>query len=192
MSLLDEKYWASRYLENKIGWDLGKASQPIVTFFDSLKNKELDILLPGAGNSHEGIHLYQKGFKKTHLLDIALPVIDNLKQQFPFLADNVIHINYFEHLAKYDVIVEQTFFCALEPRFRESYVKHTHSLLKDGGFIIGLLFNFKNDDGPPFGGSILEYKELFEPYFEIAILEPSYNSEPTRQGKELFIKLYKK
>jgi len=46
--------------------------------------------------------------------------------------------------------------------------------------------------GPPFGGSAEEYKELFEPYFRLDRMEPCYNSIAPRNGSELFIKLERK
>jgi thiopurine S-methyltransferase len=34
---LNKEYWNSRYLNNKIGWDLGEISPPIRNWFDSQK-----------------------------------------------------------------------------------------------------------------------------------------------------------
>jgi len=68
-----------------------------------------------------------------------------------------------------------------------------HSLLHSGGSIIGVLFNFPlSDEGPPFGGSVSEYKKLFSTKFVIKVLEPCYNSIKPRHGNELFIIFEKK
>ena len=55
----------------------------------------------------------------------------------------------------FDVIIEQTFFCAIKPSLREKYINKTRSLLTENGKSIGLLFNKKfKIESPPFGGTI--------------------------------------
>jgi thiopurine S-methyltransferase len=57
----------------------------------------------------------------------------------------------------------------------------------------GLLFKFPlTQEGPPFGGSEEEYKNYFEPYFEINTMEEAYNSIAPRKDKELFFILKKR
>lgn len=92
-----------------------------------------------------------------------------------------------------DLIVEQTFFCALEPALRKKYVQKTHTLLKEKGKLIGLLFQFPlTTKGPPFGGSKTEYENLFKNDFSIKILETAHNSIKPRQNNELFFIFEKK
>ena len=57
--------------------------------------------------------------------------------------------------------IEQTFFCAIDPQYRKDYVRQSNKLLKSKGKLVGLLFDFPIEQGPPFGGSISEYKALF-------------------------------
>lgn len=60
-------------------------------------------------------------------------------------------------------------------------------LLKPGGRLAGLLFDFPlTDKGPPFGGNAEEYRALFHPFFKIKVLERANNSIAPRKGKELF------
>ena len=71
--------------------------------------------------------------------------------------------------------------------------KKMHELLNPGGKIAGLLFNFPlTEKGPPFGGSIEEYKSLFSGAFKLKILEKAYNSIKPRANKELFFIFDKK
>lgn len=94
---------------------------------------------------------------------------------------------------RFDLILEQTFFCALDPKLRRDYVNQMANLLTPEGRLIGLLFNIPlNTDHPPFGGNEEEYRKLFSSIFEIEIMETAYNSIPPRAGNELFIKLKKK
>ena len=61
------------------------------------------------------------------------------------------------------------------------------------GKLVGLLFDAPlNEDHPPYGGTIKEYIGYFEPYFNIEIMEPCYNSIQPRLGRELWIKMVKK
>jgi thiopurine S-methyltransferase len=110
-----------------------------------------------------------------------------------FPNSQLIHQDFFAFQGTFDLIIEQTFFCALDPSLRKEYAKKMHSLLKSNGKLVGLLFDFPlAEEGPPFGGSKEEYLSYFKPYFSIEILESSYNSIPPRAGRELFIKLIKK
>mgnify|MGYP000899644145 FL=1 len=58
-----EQYWSKRYLKNQTGWDIGAPSRPIKTYIDQLDNRDLKILIPGAGNSYEAEYLLKQGFK---------------------------------------------------------------------------------------------------------------------------------
>ncbi|MDX1334071.1 MAG: SAM-dependent methyltransferase, partial [Robiginitalea sp.] len=93
----------------------------------------------------------------------------------------------------FDLVLEHTFFCALPPDLRPQYAEKMAGLLKKGGKLAGLLFDFPlTEEGPPFGGSREEYLRLFEPFFEIRILEEARNSIPPRAGRELFFIFEKK
>ena len=110
-----------------------------------------------------------------------------------FPQENIIQQDFFDQGNNYDLIIEQTFFCALHPNLRAKYVEKMHQLLNDNGKLIGLLFDFeRTEEGPPFGGSFTEYKQLFSPYFNIKVLEECYNSIKHRFGRELFFIFEKK
>jgi hypothetical protein len=99
--------------------------------------------------------------------------------------------DFFEHQGAYDVIIEQTFFCALPPTMRQKYVWKMHQLLAKEGKITGLLFNRTFESGPPFGGSQEEYTLLFQQAFKFLKMEVCQNSATPRAGSELFIELQK-
>ncbi len=68
-----------------------------------------------------------------------------------------------------------------------------HELLTERGKISGLLFNFPlTEEGPPFGGSVEEYINLFSNTFSIKTLKLAYNSIKPRANKELFFTFEKK
>lgn len=191
---LDKTYWTSRYQEGNTGWDIGYPSTPIKTYIDSLSDKQISILIPGAGNAYEAEYLHQLGFKKVYVLDISEFPLQQLKQRVPeFPESHLILQDFFEHQGQYDLIIEQTFFCALDPALRTRYAQHMHALLKSNGILAGVLFDAPmNQDQPPFGGSMNEYRKIFEPYFNFIKFEFCQNSIPPRLGKEMWMELKKK
>lgn len=193
MDRLDKDYWNDRYSQNRMGWNVGKVSTPLKVFFDGLHNKDLNILIPGAGNAYEAEYLYRKGFRNITVLDWADRALGNLLQRTPtFPSDDLVCEDFFVHEGQYDLIIEQTFFCSLPPDMRKDYVKAMHSLLVPGGELVGVLFNAPMfEDSPPFGGSEGEYKTLFELLFQIKTLELCYNSIPERAGTECFFRMVK-
>lgn len=192
--VLDANYWEQTYQLDKTGWDIGYAATPIKEYIDQLTNKNLKILIPGAGNAYEVEYLFNAGFKNTYLLDFAETPINNFKNRLPeFPNQQLICENFFDHCQQYDMIIEHTFLTSLPRNLRKEYAQKMSTLLFPNGKLIGLLFNheFGNPD-PPYGGTIKEYEQLFEPYFHFTIFESSTNSIKPRMGKELFILLTKK
>ncbi|MCJ1805657.1 TPMT family class I SAM-dependent methyltransferase [Flavobacterium covae] len=191
---LNNNYWENRYQNNEIGWDVGYITQPLKEYIDQLTNKDLKILIPGGGNSYEFEYLIHKGFYNTYVLDYAKTPIENIKKRLPLVSSNqIICEDFFLHHNYYDLIIEQTFLCALPPSLRKEYVSKMVSLLNPQGKIAGLLFDFPlTKQEPPFGGSSKEYQILFSNDFYIKTLEPAYNSIKPRQNKELFFIFTKK
>lgn len=184
---LDAHYWQSRYENNQAGWDLGTASEPIIKYINQLSNKDLRILIPGCGNAHEAEYLFKNGFKNVTVIDLAKAPLENLKKRFPVFADSqLIQGDFFELNQQFDLIIEQTFFCAIDPSMRLKYVQKASDLLKPKGKFVGLLFNRLFDVGPPFGGSKEEYLPYFSACFQSVEMEVCHNSITARKGTELF------
>ena len=186
---LNKTFWDNKYNNEKLGWDIGYISTPLKNYIDQLADKNLKILIPGAGNGYEVEYLFNRGFTNIHVVDIAQQPLDNLKNRIPHFPENqLIHLDFFDlQEPDFDLILEQTFFCALNPRLREAYVIKMNNLLREKGKLVGLLFDFPlTGKGPPFGGDINEYKKLFSGHFKIKTLERAYNSIKPRNGNELF------
>ncbi len=190
---LDGDYWNTRWEKGETGWDIGYASPAITEYINGLPNKDLHILVPGCGNAYEAQHLVNNGFSRITLLDIAPEAVARLNKQFNNGSVQVLCADFFGHEGQYDLVLEQTFFCALPINRRGDYVRKMAELLKPGGTIAGVLFASEFEkEGPPFGGTEEAYRALFAPYFHIQHMEPCRNSIPPRQGNELFISLIKK
>ena len=99
--------------------------------------------------------------------------------------------DFFEHSGKYDLILEQTFFCSFIPKVenRKAYVKQMSNLLNDGGKLVGLWFDVPLTGDlvkRPFGGDKEIYLSHLSPSFNVKTFEKCYNSIKPRGGQELF------
>ena len=189
---LDQTYWDDQYKAKATGWDLGLVSPPIQKLIDTIEDKNSAILIPGGGNSYEAEYLLQQGFTNITVIDIAPTLIEVLQQKFVNHPNvKIILGDFFEHQGQYDLIIEQTFFCALPPTMRPKYVWKMHQLLAPKGKIAGLLFNREFEEGPPFGGNKVEYINLFSGAFTILKMDVCANSVVPRANSELFIELEK-
>lgn len=190
---LNANYWDKQYANNETGWDLNGVSPPLKAFIDTLSDKQLRILIPGCGNAYEAGYLLQQGFTNVTLIDIASTLVEKLQQKFAGQPIRILHADFFDHHEQYDLMLEQTFFCALDPSLRQRYAAKTFHLLKPGGRVAGLLFNtIFEKQGPPFGGTREEYVKLFEQQFMLKQFDPCATSVKPRLGNELFIEMVRK
>ncbi|MCR9172878.1 MAG: TPMT family class I SAM-dependent methyltransferase [bacterium] len=186
---LSKEFWASRYQSGTTGWDLGEVSPPIKAYIDQLTDKTVKILIPGCGNGYEAEYLWNQGFENVHVIDLAKEPLDNLKRRCPGIPKEQLHQgDFFDHSGDYDLIFEQTMFCAIDPALRQKYADKVHELLGPSGKLVGVLFSRDFDGGPPFGGSKEEYLKYFSAFKDVK-MEPCYNSVEPRQGSELFVSL---
>lgn len=186
---LDAKYWNGRYVENTHRWDIGYPSPAITNYFDKIEDKEVRILIPGCGSAYEGEYLIKQGFNNVTLLDVAEEAKKRFLERVPNFQN--FHLGeFFDYKGEFDFIIEQTFFCALDPALRDNYVSKMKSLLKKEGKLVGLLFNDSlYTEHPPFGGYKDDYVQLFAPYFSSVSMEVTDESIKERLGRELFIEI---
>ncbi|MCO6461743.1 MAG: methyltransferase domain-containing protein [Saprospiraceae bacterium] len=191
---LNADFWNQRWKSGQTGWDIGYASPPIISFMMQYPDKKASILIPGCGNAYEAEKLAAMGFSDITLIDISEELVLRLREKFINTPQiKVMNGDFFRHQGRYDLVLEQTFFCAQVIERRQEYVSQIAALLNDGGMLAGVLFGVDfGKDGPPFGGNADTYRTLFGTYFNIKKLEPCYNSIPARAGSELFILFEKK
>ncbi|GAB2767946.1 hypothetical protein HNQ93_000096 [Hymenobacter luteus] len=196
-SQLDAAYWQQRYLAGQTGWDTGGITPPLRDYFAQLGPPDARrILIPGAGRAYEAEYLHRQGWPNVWVADVATAPLQSLHQRVPdFPPQHLLQQDFFRlaPTPAYDLIVEQTFFCALDPGLRPAYAQQCAHLLQPGGTLMGLLFDTEfSQPGPPFGGSREEYREYFAPYFDFVHFDAATNSLPPRRGRELFMCLRKR
>lgn len=194
MKKLNKEFWSDRYQTNQAKWDAGEVTTPIKDFIDQLTDKSIRVLIPGVGNGHELVYLYEQGFLNVYAIDLAPEPLEEIVKKVPsFPRAQLLQGDFFELEDSFDLILEQTFFCALSPDLREAYAEKMNSLLKNEGLLAGVLFDFPLDqDWPPYGGSLEEYQKVFSKYMKVRKIERAYNSIKPRAGRELFILIEKK
>ncbi|MFN8438664.1 MAG: methyltransferase domain-containing protein [Cytophagales bacterium] len=188
---LDQSYWDSQWKTKQTAWDLKGVSPAISNFLNTYSDKSASVLIPGCGSAHEAELMLSLGFSNITLIDISPSLTHDLSIKFKENKEiKIICDDFFKHYGKYDLIIEQTFFCALPPSKRLHYSFKMHQLLNDSGILVGLWFNRSFPQGPPFGGEKSEYEALFKQLFcflsELEVTE--YSAEP-RKGTELWLEM---
>jgi len=190
-NISEEQYWTDRYTLRNTGWDIGYASPPLTEYIDQLEDKNIKILIPGAGNGYEAEYLISKGFTSVYVLDISILPLQNIESRMehsPYL--HLIHGDFFTHEDKYDLILEQTFFCSFYPtdKLRKAYAKKMKNLLSAEGKLVGVWFKLplEKSGKRPFGGDKNIYLSYLDPYFDMISFETAYNSIKPRKDNELF------
>lgn len=185
---LSPQYWDERYRAGNTGWDIQQVSPPLKRYVDELPDKQRRILIPGAGRAYEAIYLHRQSFGEVFVCDWAESAFETLRREAPdFPAEHLLVGDFFALDLAVDLMLEQTFFCAIDPELRAGYARKAAELLVPGGRLAGLLFaSHFPFAGPPFGGTRDEYIDCFAPYFDILHLDIAPDSIAPRQGNELF------
>ena len=189
--------WQRHYDEDDLGWDLGQVAPPFVNLFESKTIFPGKTLVPGCGRGHEVIFFAENGFEVT-AVDFSLGAINHLKStvQERKLKCEILHMSFFEidavHNGTFDVVIEQTFFCAISPEQRTSYVSTVARALKQGGMLAGLFYHTEEEGGPPFNTTREDIVKHFSDSFEIRQLTKAEDSAERRKNKEWLVILVKK
>lgn len=189
---LNRDFWNERWLENDTQWDLGYPAPAIVDFVSGITDKTVRILIPGCGNAYEAEYLHNNGFANVFVVDYAAEALRRFSERVPsFPKDHLLTSDFFQlNAGKFDLVIEQTFFCAIDPSLRKNYRDKMYELLNENGVLAGLLFtDTPNDGGPPFGGTKAEYEILFSERFTIRVMQPCLNSIKPRAGRELWFEI---
>lgn len=189
---MSKKYWEDRWHNEDTPWDAGKSNPLIIDWFSKNIKKDAFILIPGAGSGHEFESLYRLGFENLYAIDIASKSVNLLREKCPNVSpDRFICADFFDWKCtlRFDCVLEQTFFCAIQPTRRKEYVKKMKEVIKPGGRLVGVLFNKCFPQGPPFGGTKSEYISLFSNDLKIKEMKKANDGFSGRFENELFVEM---
>ena len=181
--------WQRHYEENDLGWDLGQVAPPFVKLWQEEKLPLGKVLVPGCGRGHEVVFLAENGFDVT-AIDFSSGAVTYLKNALKKrnLEGRILHQDFFSldesHEGVYDLVLEQTFFCAISPKQRRDYVLNVSRILKPGGILVGLFYHTDEQGGPPYNTTREDIETHFSENFEIQELDKTSLSSEQRKGKE--------
>ncbi len=181
--------WQNHYDTNDLGWDLGQVAPPFVKLWQEEKLPLGKVLVPGCGRGHEVVFLAENGFDVT-AIDFssgAVRYLENALQERN-LKGRILHQDFFSldgsHDDVYDLVLEQTFFCAISPKQRRDYVLNVTRILKPGGMLIGLFYHTDKQGGPPYNTTREDIEKHFSKNFKILQLDKTSLSAEQRKDKE--------
>ena len=201
MDISNPEFWEERYFTKNTPWDTKTTTPALINSINHSKSKKIAIL--GCGYSKDSLFLAKKGHR-VYPIDFAVKPIEylnNIKIKkgldtlFP-LKENIFNLNK-DYSAFFDLVIEYTCFCAIDPQKRRQYVKLVNSILNKSGQFIALFFPTKRreediDKGPPFYVNLEETLSMFENNFNFLKIDKNPDSIKPRQGFETLIVMDKK
>ena len=193
-SVFSPDYWEESYQSGEMGWDLGRTT-PVFENWIQYKSNPLSICILGAGNGWDALHFSKLGHTVT-AVDFAESAINNMNKsaQRYDLSINVLHLDIFDLSQNFhqdfDVVLEYTCFCAIDPARSIDYIEMVNHILKPEGELVGLLFPIdkdQNDDGPPFSVDLNATILIFSRYMRLIKKEIPQLSIERRKGREVFV-----
>ncbi len=147
----DTNEWETRYQEGRTGWQREAVSPGLLAWLADGTLKPCRILVPGAGRSHEPLHLAQAGFHVT-TLDIAPTAVAHQRAALAPKGGVALEGDVLSFLPgePFDAVYEQTCLCALPPARLREYTVQLARWLRPGGVLAALFMQTGRDGGPPF------------------------------------------
>ena len=194
--------WEAVYRSGRTPWDLGGTTPELLHWLKSgqLPPPPARALFPGSGRGYDPIAFARAGYKVT-AVDFAPAAVEAMHARAAGHLSGqtkqnlqVIEADFFEFAADakntgaFDLLVEYTFFCAIDPRLRNDYGAACAGLLPGNAQLLGLFFPVEErEGGPPFGVSEASIREAFERHFDLTITRPRHSIKP-RRGRELLVR----
>ncbi|CAN0231737.1 unnamed protein product [Ectocarpus sp. 4 AP-2014] len=178
-------------------WDTGVVSPALQKLLDEGVLPTGRALVPGCGRGYDSIAFGKSGYDSIGL-DLSPTGVEQAKAllaeekeedisgKVEFRSGDFFKFSP-EQEGKFDVILDYTFLCALDPAARDDWADHMVSLLSPEGELVTIIFPIvEKEGGPPFAVSESIVSDLLEPRGLKAIhlekLEPSL-CHKTREGK---------
>jgi SAM-dependent methyltransferase len=173
------------------GWNIEAPAETLKDMLPRMKLPVSRILILGCGDGHDAAFFAQNGHKVT-AVDISRHAIERGKKLFGHLT-NITWVQ--SDLFKlpesfnnsFDLVYEYTCFCAINPALRKDLVQVWSKCLHEQGQLMATFFCMHKRDGPPFGGSEWEFRELLKKRFKTLIWTRWRKSISRRQGRELYV-----
>ena len=188
----DEKYWSDVYrTEENPGWNLNSAAEAFKDMLPRLKLTKSRVLVLGCGEGHDAAHFAEAGHIVT-AVDISPEAIARAQKKYAeFKNIKWVEADIFalpkEWLHQFDIVVEHTCFCAIDPTQRSALAQIWIRLLAPQGKLMAIFFTMEKKEGPPFGATEWEIRARLKKSFTFLFWGRWRGSIAKRQGRELFV-----
>ncbi len=190
------EYWSDRYQQGKDGWELKGPSPVIVEGVPAILEKHVSIknvIVPGCGRGHDAHWLASQGNWDVVGLDFAPEAVAAARTLYETDLEVAQRLGYEQadvfayakdNPGRFDLWVDHTFLCAIDPKMRDRYMQAAANCTKMGGYFVGVIFATGKTSGPPWHCDPTEIADLAQPYFEVHSITKSEASVANRQGRE--------
>lgn len=186
------EFWTDQYQKSdRPNWDLNEAANSFKDMLPRLKLPKSRVLVLGCGLGHDAALFAQAGHVVT-AVDFSELAIQKAKEKYglfqnlQFIVADVFNLPQ-EWNESFDLVVEHTLFCAIDPHRRKELISVWKKLLHEEGHIFSVFFTMFKPSGPPFGLTEMDLRTFLKPSFQFLFWGRFRNSIPGRQGKELFV-----
>lgn len=191
-ALTKSEYWNNIYNQpENPGWDLNQPAEAFKDMLPRIKLPKSRILVLGCGYGHDAALFAQAGHVVTAVDFSNTAILEAQKKYSHFQNLNFERRDVFDLPHEwnncFDVVVEHTLFCAINPEKRPNLVRVWKRLLHEEGQLMGVFFTMLKRYGPPYGATEQELRSLLMPHFQFLFWGRLRNSLPERLGKELFV-----
>ena len=161
------KDWDKAYQEGVTPWDKGYASPAIAEWLQE-NSLEGHGLVMGCGLGHD-VRLLASYNDQVIGMDISQTAVNKAREIDAVNNESYIVADFFnlpeDYSQSFDWVVEHTFFCAINPDLRKSYVENLVRVLKPKGYFLAVFFlkdpSHIDLEGPPYKIG----REAIEEYF---------------------------
>lgn len=186
---LSPDFWQQRYEDGTTRWDLGQPSPPLVSWWHGAVWRPQRAIVLGCGRGHDARFLAEQGVEVLGV-DFAPAAIAAAQDQYQdselkldFLQQDIFKLLP-DYAQQFDLVVEHTCYCAIDPSRRDDYVALSAQLLRPQGRLVAVFFTHNRGSGPPYPTTPAEIRQRFLPRFQLLQLTPVENSVPRRAGEE--------
>lgn len=190
----DPAYWEEAYRRGDDGWELGAPAPPLVRAVGGLATGSHAVVL-GCGRGHEARLVARAGWRRVTAVDFAptalaearrLSAGDDAAGCIAWRDQDVFTLGRTDP-GVFDLAVEHTCFCAIDPARRTEWVDAVCGALEPGGVFLALFYAHGRPGGPPFATSRAEVEGLVRGPFDVQQIEVPPDSVERRRGEEILV-----
>lgn len=167
--------WEQAYVDGRVPWDLGSAPPALEALV--ARTPPGRVFVPGAGRGHDA-RAWARGGSAVTALDVSPTAVAEARALdaasgavVTWIAGDLFDLPR-DLAGAFDVVWEQTCFCALAPEQRDAYVDAVADVLAPGGRFHGILWNTGQPGGPPYAVTGEDIDRHLGRRFEILAVTP--------------------